>query len=123
MRAMRSRAARSAPAWRKTWLKCPARVSDACASTMPADFLSGWLLDSGSRSLRSLGQNDTRTVQAKCFSYPSFELAQRDLPDHQHAGRAVVEAGNRRKILAAIFLERVRVLDRDLLQRFQTIGG
>src|SRR5437868_14446680 len=81
------------------------------------------LLDSGFRSLRSLGRNDTRTVHAKYASYPSFELAQGDLPDHQHAGRAVVEAGNRRKILAAIFLERVRVLDRDLLQRFQTIGG
>ena len=56
-------------------------------------------------------------------SNPTFQLPQRDLRDHLHAGRAVVEAGDRREILPAVLLEDVRVLDRDLLQRLETVGG
>src|SRR5262249_32706993 len=52
-------------------------------------------------------------------SHPALELAQSELPDHQHAGRAVVEAGDGGEILAAVLLEDARVLDRDLLERFE----
>ena len=51
--------------------------------------------------------------------HPALELAQHHGPDHQHAGFAVVEAGNRREILAAMAFEDMRILDRDLLQRLQ----
>src|SRR6266498_5143133 len=54
---------------------------------------------------------------------PAFQFTQRHLPDHQHAGRAVVEAGNRHEILAAVLAEDMRVLDRDLLERLEAIGG
>src|SRR5579863_2516911 len=60
---------------------------------------------------------------AKIRSHPALQLAHGELPDHQHAGLAVVEAGNRHEILPAGALEGARVVDCDLLQRFQAIGG
>ena len=38
-------------------------------------------------------------------SHPTLELAHRELPDHEHAGLAIVEARYGGKILAAIALE------------------
>src|SRR5262245_27384603 len=56
-------------------------------------------------------------------SDPTFQLAQHDLRDHLHTWRTVVEAGYRGEILSAVLLEDVRVLDRDLLQRLEAVGG
>src|SRR5580658_10648693 len=56
-------------------------------------------------------------------SNPTLEFAHGKLPDHQHAGLAVIEARNRGKVLPAVALERSRIVDRDLFQGFQTIGG
>src|SRR5215510_2199863 len=55
-------------------------------------------------------------------SYPAFQLAQRDMPDYQHARVAIVKTRDRHKILAAIALEHVGVVDRDLLQSLKTIS-
>src|SRR4051812_29823829 len=54
---------------------------------------------------------------------PALELAFGQLADHLHARRAVVEAGDGRKMLAAIVFEDLGVLERDLPQRPQAIGG
>src|SRR5271166_3891969 len=43
--------------------------------------------------------------------------------DDLHALLAVVEAGKRREALAAVHLEHVSIIDCDLLERLQTIGG
>jgi hypothetical protein len=51
-----------------------------------------------------------------------LKLAQNELADDVHAGIAVVEAGNGGKLLAAIVLEDLGILLRDLLQRLQAIG-
>ena len=58
-----------------------------------------------------------------CDLYPALKLAQHELADDVHAGIAVVKAGNRGKLLAAIMLEDLGVFLRDLLQRLQAIGG
>src|SRR5262245_14154949 len=76
----------------------------------------GW----GEEAQRALGAASACAVPD---SHPALELAQSELPDHQHAGRAVVEAGNGGEIRAALLLEDVRVLDRDLLERLETVGG
>src|SRR5579863_2516969 len=60
---------------------------------------------------------------AKIRSHPALQLTHGELPDHQHAGLAVVEAGNRREVLSADTFERARIVDRDLFQRLQAIGG
>ena len=52
-----------------------------------------------------------------------MKFAQNELADDVHAGIAVVEAGNGGKLLAAIVLEYLGILLRDLLQRLQAIGG
>ena len=57
------------------------------------------------------------------FSNPALQLAQHEPADDVHAGIAVVETGNCGKFLAAIMLENLGILLRDLLQRFQAIGG
>jgi len=49
--------------------------------------------------------------------HPALELAHGELPDHQHAGFTVVEAGNGYEVHPAIALEHAGVVDRDLLQR------
>ena len=51
------------------------------------------------------------------LSDPALELAHGELPDHQHARLAVVQTGYGGKVLPAVALEHMRVLDRDLLQR------
>src|SRR6266702_4911249 len=56
-------------------------------------------------------------------SDPALQLAQHERPDHVHAGIAVIEAGDRGKLLAAIVLEYLGILPRDLLQRLQAISG
>src|ERR1700724_3696879 len=56
-------------------------------------------------------------------SHPALELAHGELPDHQHAGLAVVEAGDGGEILAAVALEHMRVLDPALFERLDAIGG
>src|ERR1700733_10559909 len=57
------------------------------------------------------------------LSNPALKFAQNQLTDHVHAGVAVVQAGNRCELLAAIVPEDLGVLLRDFLQRFQAIGG
>jgi hypothetical protein len=52
---------------------------------------------------------------------PAFELAQGKFLDHPHASLAVVEAGNDRKILAAVALERAGIFDRVITTRFLTL--
>src|SRR5882757_4307649 len=54
-------------------------------------------------------------------SDPALKLAQHQGADHVHAGIAVIEAGDRRKLLAAIVLEDFGILLRDLLQRLQAV--
>src|ERR1700731_2212884 len=54
---------------------------------------------------------------------PALKLAQHQLADDVHAGVAVVEAGDRGKLLAALVLEDLGVFLGDLFQRFQAIGG
>src|ERR1700738_21915 len=56
-------------------------------------------------------------------SNPSLQFAHGELPDHQHARRAVIETGNGGEILSPITLEDMGVLDRDLFQRLEAIGG
>src|SRR5665213_444392 len=56
-------------------------------------------------------------------SYPALKLAQHQLPDHVHAGLAVVEAGAEGKLLAAIMPKNLGVFLGDFFQRFQAIGG
>ena len=51
------------------------------------------------------------------LSNPALQLPHHGRPDHRHAGIAVIQAGDQRKILAAIFLEDMSVLDREFLQR------
>src|SRR5262245_8274688 len=55
-------------------------------------------------------------------SYPTLQLAQRDVPDYQHARVAIVKARDGHEILAAIALEHIGVLDPDLLPGLETIG-
>src|SRR5262245_21256944 len=55
-------------------------------------------------------------------SHPAFQLAQRDMPDYQHARIAIVKTRDRHKILAAIALEHIGVVDRDLLQGLEAVG-
>src|SRR6516165_5711704 len=76
----------------------------------------------GSRKRQSSSASSRRGKSPNRRLYPALELPQRHLPDHQHAGRAVVEAGYRREILTAVLLEDTRALDRDLLERFEAIG-
>src|SRR4051794_41004822 len=58
-----------------------------------------------------------------CPSDPALKLAQHQRADHVHAGCAVVETGYRGKLLAAIVLENLGILLRDLLQRLQAVSG
>jgi len=53
---------------------------------------------------------------------PALELAQHQLADDVHAGVAIVQTGNRGKLLAAVVLEDLGVFLRDFFQRFQAIG-
>src|SRR5215467_12352812 len=55
-------------------------------------------------------------------SHPSLQLAQRDMPDDQHARVAIVKTRDRHKILAAITLEYIGVVDPDLLQSLEAVG-
>src|SRR5262249_56912700 len=77
----------------------------------------------GSRSgdQPSAAPSSQRSPPGGRLLYPALELPQRHLPDHQHAGRAVVETGYRNEILTAVLLEDTRALDRDLLERFEPI--
>src|SRR5271154_5963721 len=56
-------------------------------------------------------------------SNPALQLAQYKLADHIHARFAVVKAGDRGELLAAIMLEDLGIFLRDLFQRLQAIGG
>ena len=56
-------------------------------------------------------------------SEPARQLAPGDRLDHAQAILAVVEAGQRGELLAAGGLEIAGVLDADLLQRLQAVGG
>src|SRR5262249_60208317 len=56
-------------------------------------------------------------------SRPARKLPHHDLPDHLDPGRAVVEARDGGEVGAAIAAEYLGVLDRDLLQRLETVGG
>src|SRR5882724_4570584 len=59
----------------------------------------------------------------RLVSNPTFQFALCNLYDHLHAGRAGVEAWDRLEGLPAVPLEDVCVLDRDLLQRLEAVGG
>src|SRR5258708_12449447 len=76
----------------------------------------------GSRKRQSSSASSRRGKPPNRRLYPALELPQRHLPDHQHAGRAVVEAGYRREILTPVLFEDALTLDCDLLQRFEAIG-
>src|SRR4051812_25570579 len=54
---------------------------------------------------------------------PASQFAQHEMRDHSHARLAVVKAGNRGEVLAAVRLENIRVFDRDFLQRLQAVRG
>src|SRR5215470_10953424 len=54
--------------------------------------------------------------------HPALQLAQRDMPDDQHARVAIIKTRDRHKILAAITLEHIGVLDPDLLQSLEAVG-
>src|SRR5215472_17639193 len=62
-------------------------------------------------------------LQADASSYPAPQLAKHELANHLHARFAVVETGNCGKRLAAIVPEDLGILQRNLFQRFQAIGG
>ena len=53
---------------------------------------------------------------------PALQFTQHQLPDHVHAGLAVVQARDEGKLLAAIVLENLGVFLRDLFQRLQAVG-
>src|SRR5262245_13102469 len=55
-------------------------------------------------------------------SHPALQLAQGDMPDYQHARITIVKTRDRHKILAAIALEHIGVVDRDLLQGLEAVG-
>src|SRR5437868_3396414 len=94
----------------------------ACATVVSAPSIAHSTVDC--RSFRTLWPIvSSRGQQRPIVSHPTFELAQRHLPEHQHARRAVVETGDGEKILAAVAVEDAGVLDRNLLQRLQAIGG
>src|SRR5215475_3698662 len=54
--------------------------------------------------------------------HPALQLAQRDMPDDQHARVGIVKTRDRHKILAAITFEYIGVVDPDLLQSFEAVG-
>src|SRR5262245_27756963 len=53
---------------------------------------------------------------------PALELTRDDVADHGHAARAIIETGDRSKVFAPRLLENSRVLHRNLLQSFETVG-
>src|SRR5260370_7710095 len=75
----------------------------------------------GSRKRQSSSASSRRGKPPNRRLYPALELPQRHLPDHQHAGRAVVEAGDRREILTPVLFEDALTLPCDLLQPSVTI--
>src|SRR5215471_16377517 len=92
------------------------------AASRSASCISTTSCAPGSRKRQSSSASSRRGKSPNRRLYPALELPQRHLPDHQHAGRTVVEAGYRREILTPVFLEQARVFDRDLLERFEAIG-
>src|ERR1039458_5366809 len=76
-----------------------------------------WSPDGGVRFEAHKSQSRRRRL------YPALKLPQHQLADDVHAGIAIVEAGDRGKLLAAIMFEDFGVFLRDFFQRFQTIGG
>ncbi len=56
-------------------------------------------------------------------SHPAGKLARNEVADHGHAGLRIVETGNGREIPPAMAAEDVGILDRDLFQRLQAVGG
>src|SRR5947209_3920068 len=56
-------------------------------------------------------------------SNPALQLPQHELAYHVHAGFAVIEAGDEGKLLAAIVLEDLGILLRNLFQSLKAIGG
>src|SRR5437588_11657293 len=94
----------------------------ACAVVIAVPSIAHSTVDC--RSFRTLWPIvSSRGQQRPIVSHPTFELAQCHLPEHQHARRAVVETGDGEKILAAVAMEDAGVVDRNLLQRLQAIGG
>src|SRR5262249_41414023 len=91
------------------------------AASRSASCISTTSCAPGSRKPRS-SPASSRSKSPNRRLYPALELPQRHLPDHQHAGRAVVEARYCREILAPALFEDTLPLDCDLLQRFEAIG-
>src|SRR2546430_16865230 len=88
----------------------------ACAVVIAVPSIAHSTVDC--RSFRTLWPIvSSRGRQRPIISHPTLELAQRHLPEHQHAGCAVVETGDGEKTLAAVAVEDAGGLDRDLLQR------
>src|SRR6185437_5709803 len=56
-------------------------------------------------------------------SDPPLQFPCDHVADHRHAPLGIIEARDVREILPARALEDVRVLHRDLFQRFKTVGG
>src|SRR5215471_16351596 len=76
------------------------------AASRSASCISTTSCAPGSRKRQSSSASSRRGKSPNRRLYPALELPQRHLPDHQHAGRAVVEAGYRREILTPYFLNR-----------------
>src|SRR5262249_60657486 len=76
----------------------------------------------GSRKRGSSSTSGRRGKSPKRRLYPALELPQRHLPDHQHAGCAVVEAGYHREIFTPVLFEDTLTFDFALLQRFHAIA-
>src|SRR6185437_12802260 len=62
-------------------------------------------------------------ISDKYLSEPALKFAQHQLTYYIHARLAVVETGDRGKLLAAIVLEDLGVFLRDFLQRLEAVGG
>src|SRR5262249_16163198 len=77
-----------------------------------------------SRIKQAQAKTTPRTPASRlAASNPALELAHGELPQHQHAGFAIIEAGNRREVFTAMAHEQPGILDLDLLHGLQAVSG
>src|SRR4051794_19936349 len=118
-----------ASAWTRTALRvCPIASSAAVTESTPSRRVGCCAsTEAGSAAVTPRSARTSRRFMGRSSDPgsldPALELAQHQRSDHIHAGVAVVEAGNRGKLLAAIVLEDLGILLRDLLQRLEAVGG